>query len=197
MDRGPEEEKEVEEVDLSDGEIYKVCTLKDLCKEDRFSPPKKFLQALGAKRYSIIAYTVKKDSVEVEAIIDPDKREDLKISKKDRILILKYIENNGVKVGIEQIKDRDLHLLRRAKEEKTYGLPVKSQGRCGTKNQLLKILEKAGIDEEDFLALQFIVKKDKYGKKKGKFRFYRIDRESLIYPIYKDEERINAALSTS
>jgi len=167
MSRGSKRKRDNENSFL-DGDIFVsyIRRYEDICKEDRFVPPKKILKELGATESSLVAWRVENHSVFIFGI-DPDKIKPLKINEKEGVLILKKIDEKGY---LEACPDGDIYVIQ-----------VKSQGRVGTKDQISKILKKAGINEHDLIIPQFI-----NNKKEGLgWRLLSLKEKDFIYQLKK------------
>lgn len=183
MNRGSNRESD-ENSSFSDGEFFVrgIARFSDLCKDSRVVPSKRILREIGAKQSSLVAWEIEDGSVFIYGI-DPETINELELPESDGVLILKQITDDKNR-KFEPFEDGEINVIQ-----------VKSQGRVGTRNQVLKILKKAGIGENDWLIPQFINNKEEGPG----WRIYGVKKENLLFTINKKikEEKESAVVPSS
>ena len=136
--------KNDKEIFFENGDKFpQIISFEEMIRSDRWCPPKRWLDAIGAEIGDWIVYEKGKDGY-LNYVLDPNKLRDLDcdLNNGDDILnalLEKYPEDMEDLVKIKAI------------------LQVRSQGRLGAKHQLIKLFcGEFGIKKEDWIVFEYI-----------------------------------------
>ena len=135
---------------FSDGQIHSIIPVEQLCKDQRFIPPKSLLREIGAEQPGDwIAIDLDKNNKTATLTAVPFSKS-IDSNSEDAEELLDEIMKDNPEENIEK---------NGGEEGMRYVIQIKSEGRAGSRKRILQILDKIGAKPKDWVG--FIYYNDK------------------------------------